>query len=147
MVALRMLKVRLKSLARKQTIGFSTSVFGNRSTSILEYIITPLIILRLKPGHATRYLYPSTLIQKTKICQQTVSWGFSALALEGVSKPQIAFEGKAKADEKAQHTREYVSILKRLSTQPSSVRWGFEMPYRVLRGVTTLEERSHKPLR
>jgi hypothetical protein len=39
----------------------------------------------------------------------------------------MAFEGKAKADEKAQHTREYVSILKRLSTQPSSVRWGFEM--------------------
>jgi hypothetical protein len=26
------------------------------------------------------------------------------LCLEGVSKPQIAFEGKAKADEKAQHT-------------------------------------------
>jgi hypothetical protein len=39
----------------------------------------------------------------------------------------MAFEGKAKADEKAQHTREYVSILKRLSTQPSSVRWGFDM--------------------
>jgi hypothetical protein len=39
----------------------------------------------------------------------------------------MAFEGKAKADEKAQHTREYVSILKRLSTQSSSVRWGFEM--------------------
>ena len=47
--------------------------------------------------------------------------------IEAVSKPQIAFEGKAKADEKAQHTREYVSILKRLSTQPSNVRWGFEM--------------------
>ena len=47
--------------------------------------------------------------------------------LEAISKPQMAFEGKAKADEKAQHTREYVSILKRLSTQPSGVRWGFEM--------------------
>jgi hypothetical protein len=34
--------------------------------------------------------------------------------LEAISKPQMAFEGKAKADEKAQHTREYVSILKRL---------------------------------
>ncbi len=33
---------------------------------------------------------------------------------EAISKPQMAFEGKAKADEKAQHTREYVSILKRL---------------------------------
>jgi hypothetical protein len=44
----------------------------------------------------------------------------------------MAFEGKAKADEKAQHTREYVSILKRLSTQPSSVRWGFEMASKVV---------------
>ena len=31
------------------------------------------------------------------------------------------------ADDKAQHTREYVSILKRPSTQPSGDRWGFEM--------------------
>jgi hypothetical protein len=38
------------------------------------------------------------------------------------------FEGKAGADDKAQHTRrEYVSILKRPSTQPSGARWGFEM--------------------
>ena len=37
--------------------------------------------------------------------------------LEAISKPQIAFEGKAGADDKAQHTREYVSILKRPSTQ------------------------------
>jgi hypothetical protein len=29
---------------------------------------------------------------------------------------QIAFKDKARADEKAQHTKEYVSILKRLST-------------------------------
>jgi hypothetical protein len=36
--------------------------------------------------------------------------------IEAVSKPQIAFEGKAKADEKAEHTREYVSILQRVST-------------------------------
>jgi hypothetical protein len=58
-----------------------------------------------------------------------INWVHSAchVFLEGVSKPQMAFEGKAKADEKAQHTREYVSILKRLSTQPSGVRWGFEM--------------------
>ena len=31
------------------------------------------------------------------------------------------------ADEKAQHTCEYVSILKRLATQLSELRWGFEM--------------------
>ena len=37
------------------------------------------------------------------------------------------FEGKAGADDKAQHTREYVSILKRPSTQPSGARWGFEI--------------------
>jgi hypothetical protein len=52
--------------------------------------------------------------------------------LEAVAKPQIAFDGKARADEKAQHTREYVSILKRFSTQPSGVRWGFEMASKLL---------------
>jgi len=31
--------------------------------------------------------------------------------LETISKSQIAAEGKARADGKAQHTREYVSIL------------------------------------
>jgi hypothetical protein len=59
-----------------------------------------------------------------------------------VSKPQIAFESKAQADEKAQHTFKYVSILKRSvmhpsviglariplrgATQLSDARWGFE---------------------
>jgi hypothetical protein len=43
-----------------------------------------------------------------------------------VSKPQIAFESKAQADEKAQHTWEYVSILKRPATQLPDDRWGFE---------------------
>ena len=47
--------------------------------------------------------------------------------LEAVSKPQIRFEGKAQADEKAQHTQQYVSILKRSATLPSGLRWGFEM--------------------
>ena len=47
--------------------------------------------------------------------------------LKLVSEPQIMLEGKTKADEKAQHTRyKYVSILKRLSTQHPSIRWGFE---------------------
>jgi len=46
--------------------------------------------------------------------------------IEVVSKPQIMFESKAQADEKAQHTCEYVSILKRHATQPSDIRWGFQ---------------------
>jgi hypothetical protein len=50
-------------------------------------------------------------------------------ALEVVSKPQIAFESKAQADEKAQHTFKYVSILKRSATQLSDARWGFETTY------------------
>jgi ATP-dependent Zn protease len=36
--------------------------------------------------------------------------------LQAISKMQITFKDKAWADEKAQHTREYVSILKRLAT-------------------------------
>jgi hypothetical protein len=47
--------------------------------------------------------------------------------LEVVSEPQIAFESKAQADEKAQHTFKYVSILKRSATQLSDARCGFEI--------------------
>jgi hypothetical protein len=36
------------------------------------------------------------------------------------------FESKAQADEKAQHTFKYVSILKRSATQLSGIRWDFE---------------------
>jgi len=36
------------------------------------------------------------------------------------------FESKAQADEKAQHTLEYVSIMKRSATQISDIRWDFE---------------------
>jgi hypothetical protein len=37
--------------------------------------------------------------------------------LEAISKMQITFKDKARADEKAEHTRgEYVSILKRPAT-------------------------------
>ena len=43
-----------------------------------------------------------------------------------VSRRQIAFESKAQADAKAQHTFKYVSILKRPATQLSDARWGFE---------------------
>jgi hypothetical protein len=42
-----------------------------------------------------------------------------------VSKSQIMFESKTQADEKAQHTFEDVSILKRLATQLSDIRWVF----------------------
>jgi len=34
--------------------------------------------------------------------------------LQVVSKPQIAFEGKAQPDEKAEHIQSYVSILKKV---------------------------------
>jgi len=45
---------------------------------------------------------------------------------EVVAKRQIMFESKAQTDGKAQHTSEYVSIMKRLATQLSDIRWGFE---------------------
>lgn len=59
--------------------------------------------------------------------------------IEAVSEPQIRFEGKAQADEKAQHTRQYVSILKRSATPPSGLRWSFEMASRGWYGL------SHAP--
>ena len=46
--------------------------------------------------------------------------------LEAISKMQITLKDKARADEKAQHTWEYVSILRRLATPKFGVRWGFE---------------------
>jgi len=55
--------------------------------------------------------------------------GFTT-AIEVVSKFQIMFESKAQADEKAQHTLKYVSILKRSATQLSDIRWGFETTFR-----------------
>jgi hypothetical protein len=48
-----------------------------------------------------------------------------ARAVEVILKPQIAFESKAQADGKAQHTLKYVSILKRSATPLSDARWGF----------------------
>jgi hypothetical protein len=58
--------------------------------------------------------------------------------LEAIAKPQIAFEGKAKADEKAQRVLKgairrldlnFAQQNNRFSTQPSSVRWGFELAF------------------
>jgi hypothetical protein len=56
--------------------------------------------------------------------QQKSKWYLSNLfefyillkLLQDISKMQITFKDKAQADEKAQHTCEYVSILKRLAT-------------------------------
>jgi len=36
--------------------------------------------------------------------------------LEAITKMQITFKYKARTDEKAEHTREYVSILRRSAT-------------------------------
>ena len=44
-----------------------------------------------------------------------------------VSKFQITPKIKARADEKAQHTLEYVSILRRLATLKFGVRWDLEI--------------------
>jgi len=42
------------------------------------------------------------------------SVGISNIALEVASQPRITPEGKAQADSKAQHTRQYVSISRGL---------------------------------
>ena len=58
--------------------------------------------------------------------------------LEVISKPRIRSESKAQVDEKAQQPLEVVSILKRLATRLSGLRWGFEMasnPWGGLGGV------------
>ncbi len=41
-------------------------------------------------------------------------------------------KGKAPADEKAQHTQQYVSILRRLATQPLGVRCIFEIASKII---------------
>jgi hypothetical protein len=41
---------------------------------------------------------------------------FLIITLEAISKMQITFKDKARADEKAEHTREYVSTLRRSAT-------------------------------
>jgi hypothetical protein len=46
----------------------------------------------------------------------TILEGSKLTTLQAISKMQITFKDKARADEKAEHTREYVSILKRLAT-------------------------------
>ncbi|MBC8247661.1 MAG: hypothetical protein H8E81_08745 [Deltaproteobacteria bacterium] len=50
---------------------------------------------------------------------------------KAVSKPQIMLKGKARVGGKAEHTREYVSILRRYTTQALGIRWGFETAFNV----------------
>ncbi len=40
-------------------------------------------------------------------------------------------ESKAQSNEKAQHTRQYVSILNRIATQLSGIRWGYENGFKL----------------
>jgi hypothetical protein len=46
--------------------------------------------------------------------------------LEGASKLQIRFKGKAQADRESAAYVEYVSIYRRPATPPLGLRWGFE---------------------
>jgi len=55
---------------------------------------------------------------------------------------QITFKDKARVDEKVQHTREYVSILKRLATPQLGVRCFFEMACNL---AETIIEAAAKP--
>jgi hypothetical protein len=50
--------------------------------------------------------------------------------LQAISKMQITPKDKAWADEKAQHTWEYVSILRRSATPQLGVRCVFEIAFR-----------------
>jgi len=47
--------------------------------------------------------------------------------IEAVSNPWIRLEGKVQVDEKAEHTRQVVSILRKPATQPSGLGRSFEM--------------------
>jgi len=50
---------------------------------------------------------------------------------EAVSKPQMRFKGKARADRESAAYVKYVSIYQRSATQPLSLRWGFETASKV----------------
>jgi hypothetical protein len=52
---------------------------------------------------------------------------FHPFTLEAISKIRIRFESKAQVGKKAEHTREYVSILSRPVTPLSGLRRVFEM--------------------
>ena len=53
---------------------------------------------------------------------------------ELVSKPWIRFEAKARADEKAPHTRWYVRILRKPATPGSGFRRGSETSSKLVTG-------------
>jgi hypothetical protein len=54
------------------------------------------------------------------------SSSFADNCAEVVSKSQIRFKGKAQADRESAAYIGYVSIYRRLATQPLGLRWGFE---------------------
>ncbi len=58
--------------------------------------------------------------------------------LEAISRIWIRFESKAQVGKKAEHTREYVSILSRPVTPLSGLRRVFEMASKVLETVVSL---------
>jgi hypothetical protein len=73
------------------------------------------------------------------------------LRLEVVLKPQIRPTSKTQTDEKAQHTRSYVSILKRFATQLLGLRWDFKttsryrLTYNVLSAHIKVLQESEAP--
>jgi hypothetical protein len=67
------------------------------------------------------------------------------VVLEAISKMWIRLEGKARGGEKAQHTREYVSILSRPVTPPSSLRRVFEIASNV--PLSPVQSQSHSVLK
>ena len=48
------------------------------------------------------------------------------LMVKLVSEGQVLSNGKAHLVSKAERTRQYVSILNRIATQPPSIRWHFK---------------------
>ena len=63
-----------------------------------------------------------------------------------VLEAQIIFEIKAQADSKVQHTRQYVTILNRLATQISGMRWGYKNTSRRLlsSGAYTIDHKARR---
>jgi uncharacterized membrane protein len=89
---------------------------------------TPRVLLNFKPvlsfaGFAFTNTY---FVSKISFASSPVCLAIVTTLLEVILKPQIRLKSKAQADEKAQHTRQYVSILKRLATRLLGLRWGFK---------------------
>ncbi|MGB6012911.1 MAG: hypothetical protein WBI57_16745 [Desulfobacterales bacterium] len=66
-------------------------------------------------------IHPDIVIPQQMGRIYTISWNrfqetLKKVKQQAISKMRITFKDKARADEKAEHTWEYVSILKRLAT-------------------------------